>query len=215
VPSFRSESDAFGFLLRLAAAVAPAVVAGALGVTWLAVALFVVALVAVAASVVRRPTVELRLKSAPAHSGAAGERRILVVASDTLGDEELALEIARLGSAPATEVLVLAPAVVSPWRRWTCGVDSPREQARARLGEALAEIRGRADAHGVVSDEEPLQAIEDALTTFAADEIVVATRRERPWDGLEPRLAGLVGERFALPVAHFVLDGGRAARSSA
>lgn len=203
---FRSESEAFAFLLLAVAVFVPVAAAAAFGPTWLAVALLAIAVLALAARTVRRPRLALELKSAPAHAGPAGEHRILVVANDALGAVELTAEIERLGAASGTRVLLLAPALVSRWGRITSNVDVPRERAQARVQAALARIGGRFHAEGSVSDAEPLQAIEDALATFSADEIVVATRRERPWDGLEPRLAGLAQERFAVPVAHFVLD---------
>jgi hypothetical protein len=134
------------------------------------------------------------------------ERRILVIANDTLSDEALVDEIERRAAAPRTRVLVLAPALASSGRRWLGDLDGARGHARRRLGEALGRIRADLDVRGEVSDADPLQAVEDVLTLFGADEIVVSTHRERPAQGVEPRLAGLVRQRFALPVAHFVVD---------
>lgn len=203
---FAGEPDAFKFLLLLLVGLFPVAIAAALGPAWLALTLLGLAVAAAAARWLPRRGLELRLKSAPAHLGAADERRILVVANDTLGEEELVREIERLGSAPRTHVRLLAPGVVSRRARWTSDVDGSHEQARRRLDEALGHIREGIDATGEVSDADPLQAIEDTLATFAADEIMISTRREPPWEGLEPRLAGLARERFALPVSHLAFE---------
>jgi hypothetical protein len=54
-------------------------------------------------------------------------------------------------------------------------------------------------ANGSVGDADPLQAIADALPTFAADEIVIAAHPERS-HGLADLLASRARERFALPI---------------
>jgi hypothetical protein len=203
---FAGESDAFKFLLLLLAGLFPVAIAAAFGPPWLVLILLALAVAVAAARWLPRRGSELRLKSAPAHLGAADERRILVVANDTLGEEELVREIERLGSAPRTHVRVLAPGLVSRRARWTSAVDGPHEQARRRLNETLGHIREGIDATGEVSDADPLQAIEDTLASFAADEIIISTRREPPREGLEPRLARLAQERFALPVSHLVFE---------
>ena len=208
---FPSEPDAFRFLLLLIVALAPAAIAAAAGPAWLALTLLVFALVVLLlrllhVRVLSPRGAEPRLKSAPAHVGAADERRILVVANDTLGEHGLAREIERLASSPHTHVRVLAPALVSSPARWTGGFDRARAEAQGRLDDTLGRIRVDLDATGEISDADPLQAIEDTLATFAADEIVIATRRERSWNGLEPRLADLVRERFALPIEQLVFD---------
>lgn len=201
----RSEPDAFRFLLLVILAAAPVTLAASLGPAWLALTVLAVVLGVTALNMLRPSPKELRLKTAPGHVGAAEDRRILVVANDTLGDDGLARELERLASSPSTHVRVLAPALVSRRARVTSDVDRAREQAQRRLDEALDRV-GRDQLSGEVSVADPLQAIEDALVTFPADEIVVSTRSERPWEGLEPRLASLARERFALPVEQLVFE---------
>jgi len=62
-------------------------------------------------------------------------------------------------------------------------------------------------ARGAVGDADPVVAIEDALRTFAADELVIATHPPGRSNWLE---RGLVerAERFALPITHVVSDYG-------
>lgn len=210
----RSEQDAFRFLLFVLVTAVPVATAASLGPTWLAPALLALVLAVVAVRTLRPHPPHLRLKSAPAHVGAADERRILVVANDTLEEDGLARELERLASSPRTQVRVLVPTLVSRRARWTSVTDRAHEETQRRIDAALLRVPNTATT-GQVSDAEPLQAIEDALITFPADQIVVATGREAPREGLEPRLAEFVRARFAVPVEQLVLEplvrnGGRA-----
>jgi hypothetical protein len=212
----RSESEAFRFLLLLILALLPIALAAALGPTWLALAVLAVVLGALAMRIAqlrmrKRRSIELPLKSAPAHLGPAAERRVLVVANDTLSEEALLNEVERLACASRMHVLLLAPALISPGARLTGAIDRPLDQARVRLEAALDRIGHDLDVAGEISEADPLEAIEDAFATFAADEVIVSTRRERAGSGLEPRLAGLVRERFAVPVRHLVCEPGSSA----
>jgi plastocyanin len=214
---FHSEPEAFRFLLLVILGLLPIVLAAALGPTWLALAVFGVVLGALWMRISqlrmrKRRSLELPLKSAPAHLGPAAERRILVVANDTLSEQALLGEVARLASAPRTHVLLLAPALISRGARVTGAVDRPLDQARVRLAAALDRVGHNPGVAGEISEGDPLEAIEDAFATFAADEVIISTRGERARNGLEPWLAGLARERFAVPVRHLVFDPGGGAQ---
>jgi GABA permease len=71
------------------------------------------------------------------------------------------------------------------------------DEARARAGGAVAQCE--------IGDDDPLQALQDALRTFGADEIVVATHPDKSAAWLERRVVERARERFALPVAHDVI----------
>jgi plastocyanin len=214
---FHSETEAFRFLLVLVLALIPIVLAAALGPTWLALAVLAVVLGVLALRVAQLRMrklrgLELPVKMAPPHLGDAADRRVLVVANETLAEEALLNEVERLAAAPRTRVLLLAPALISPGARLTGAVDDLLEQARVRLKTALDRVGHDLVVAGEISEADPLEAIEDAFTTFAPDEVIVATRWERGAGGLEPRLAGLVRERFAVPVRHLVFEPGSAAQ---
>ncbi len=191
--------------------------AAALGPAWLAVIALVVVLGALAIRMtqlrmrkLRNP--ELPLKMAPPHLGSAAERRVLIVANDTLSEEALLSEVDRLASVRGTRVLLLVPALISPVARLTHAADRHLEQARVRLKTALDRVGRDRVVAGQISGADPLEAIEDAFATFAPDEVIVSTRWERDASGLEPWLAGLVRERFAVPVHHLVFEPGSAAQ---
>lgn len=213
---FHSEQEAFRFVLLLILALIPVVLAAALGPTWLALAVLAGVLGALAVRVAQLRMrklrgLELPVKMAPPHVGSAAERRVLVVANDTLSEEALLGEVERLASAPGTHVLLLVPALISPGVRLTGAVDGLLNQARGRLNTALDRVGHDAVVAGEVSEADPLEAIEDTFATFAPDEVVVSTRWERAPSGLEPGLAGLARERFAVPVRHLVFEPGSAA----
>ena len=56
-----------------------------------------------------------------------------------------------------------------------------------------------------VGDTDPVQAIEDALRTFPADELLLVTRPDDDAGWLEEGAAAEAFERFSLPVTHLVV----------
>ena len=95
-------------------------------------------------------------------------------------------------------------------------MDGGRAQAERRLDESLSRLRaGGIEVQGEIGDDDPLQAIEDALRTFGADEIVVATHPEESASWLERGGVERARERFALPIAHVVIDTEAGARPPA
>ncbi len=214
---FHSEQEAFRFLLLLILGLLPIVFAAALGPTWLALVVLAVVLGVLALRVAQLRMRKVRglalpVKMAPPHMGSAAERRVLIVANDTLGEEALLSEVERLASVPDTHLLLLVPALISPGARLTGAIDGLLDQARARLKTALDRAAHGLVVAGEISEADPLEAIEDTFATFAPDEVIVSTRSERAASGLEPRLAGLVRERFAVPVRHLVFEPGSAAQ---
>jgi nucleotide-binding universal stress UspA family protein len=115
---------------------------------------------------------------------------VLVIALDTAGP--MALRDA--------DVLVVAPALNSRLRHWLSDEDEARRKAEKRANACVEQLeRSGAHANGRIGDADPLQAIADALPTFAADEIVIAAHPE-PSHGLADELAARARKRFALPV---------------
>ena len=116
---------------------------------------------------------------------------MLVVLEAPLEDPTLAgaiEEIARAG-AKATrvgadhrpEVLLLAPAANSAVRHWLSDLRQARFDAQNRLTLSMATLASAdLDARGAVGDTDPVQAVEDTLRTFGAQEVVFVTP---PGDG--------------------------------
>ena len=136
-----------------------------------------------------------------------GEKRLLVIANETVGGPELLAELKRHARGRTTIVLVVTPALNSPIRHWTSDEDGAREAAAARLEASLDTMRAAGmDARGEVGDSDPVQAIEDAVRTFAPDEIVISTHPEGRSNWLERGVVESAMERFAGPVTHVVVD---------
>jgi len=125
---FRSEVEAFHFLLLTVAAFAAIALASLLGGPWAGVPTLAAVTGAAAFFYLRRGPAERTVRTAPAHVGAADERRILVVANETLADVSLVEEIERAAAGYRKQVRVVCPALTSPVRRWVSDLDGARAQ---------------------------------------------------------------------------------------
>ena len=143
-----------------------------------------------------------------------GRHRILVVANETVAGRALRDEVVRRTRDVDAEVLVVTPALNSRIRHWTSDEDAAREAAQARLDESLAALAADdVSARGTVGDDDPIQAIEDSLRTFAAAEIVISTHPPGRSNWLERGVVERAQERFDLPITHVVVDLDREAAS--
>jgi hypothetical protein len=153
-------------------------------------------------------------------------RRCLVVANRTLLSAELRDELRqRIGSGPssfyvlvpntsAADYQVPADSGVLPpslaW--WATNYRGPAtdeeatEQARQRLGEALADLA----AHGIAAEgglgsSRPLEAMEKVFTDHQFDDIIVATLPQPISRWLGTDLPHQVERRFKLPVTTVIM----------
>ena len=203
---FRSEAEAYRFLL-LTVGYFALIVAAATIATWLGVAVFV-ALTATAVWLwMRSRSDEPVQRTSVARVGAPDERRILVVANETVGGEELLAILRRKAEGVNEHVLVVCPALNSQVRTWASDEDGARAAAQRRLDASLGQLaRDGIQAEGTVGDGDPLQAMEDALRTFGADEIVISTHPEGRSHWLERNVVGAARDRFDVPITHVVVD---------
>ena len=202
----RSEAEAFQFLLGALVYFGLIAIAGVIN-RWAGLAVFVVLTAGLIVWWLRSRRVEPPRQTAPVHRGGPDDRRILVIANETVGGGALRNEIRSRSEGYNAEVLVVTPALNSPVRHWTSDEDRARAEAQQRL-EASLERLGRAgiDARGEVGDGDPLQAIEDALRTFGADQIVISTHPEGRSHWLERGVVTGAKQRFAVPITHVVVD---------
>jgi hypothetical protein len=202
---FRSEAEAYRFVW-LTIGYFGLIVAGALINRWLGLAVFIVLSAIVLFFYFRRGERRPRVV-APTHRGAEDERRILVIANETVGGETLRNTIRERSADSRSRVLVVTPALNSPLKHWVSDEDEARRAAQERLDNSLARLRGAGiEARGEIGDGEPLQAIEDALRTFGADEIIISTHPEGRSNWLERGVVSGARERFAVPITHVVVD---------
>src|SRR3954469_9527068 len=101
----------------------------------------------------------------------AAGRRILVISNETVEGTVLHEAIRFRARNVEGEVLVVAPALNSRLRHWMSDVDGARAAPRRGLGRCLERLAAAGvRARGEVGDGAPLQAIDDVLQVFAADE---------------------------------------------
>ena len=204
---FRSEDEAYRFLLLTVGYFAAiAIAALALG-KWAGLAVFAALTLAGLVYVARARRSEPPRQQVPSRRGKANERRILVIANETVGGGPLREEIRRRSEGYDEQVFVVTPALNSPLRHWASDEDDARAQAEKRLNASLARLReAGVDAKGEVGDGEPLQAMEDAFRLFGADEIIISTHPEGRSHWLERGIVEAARERFAVPITHVVVD---------
>jgi GABA permease len=201
----RSEAEAFRFLIVVIAGAAIIAVAAYID-RWVGVGAAVLVVGGVTWWFVKAPSGEAaapRLVSGTP----AGMRRILVVANETVGGQELLAEVrGRAGDRPS-RILVVCPALNSPIRHWASDEDQARAAAQARLDASLGAMRaGGLQVEGEIGDGDPIQAIEDAVRTFQPDELIISTHPEGRSHWLERGVVEKARERFAVPITHVVVD---------
>jgi hypothetical protein len=204
----RTEAEAFTFVIAVIVLFAAVAVAGIFGGGWIGLVAFLVLAPLVfyryvkSDPKVREPAVWERRRSGP-----GDRKRILVVANETVAGRALRGVVVERATADHADVLVVCPALNSRIRHWTSDEDEARGRAQARLDESLAALSQEGvEARGEVGDDDPLQAIEDALRTFGADEIVISTHPPGRSNWLEKDVLERASERFDLPITHVVVD---------
>jgi hypothetical protein len=204
---FRSEAEAYRFLLlSVGYFAAIAIAALAIG-KWAGIVVFLGLTLAGVVYVVRARSGEPRQQTVPRRRGGENERRILVVANETVGGERLREEIRSRSEGFDEQVFVVCPALNSPLRHWASDEDGARVLAQERLNTSLSRLRAAGvDAKGEIGDGEPLQAMEDALRLFGADEIIISTHPEGRSHWLEKGIVDAARQRFAVPITHVVVD---------
>lgn len=158
----------------IAAPIAAAFYSGGPGVGVAVGALVVVAIVVVA----------VRDRPRGAIGGSAvGPRRVLVVVSRPVEDPAVIRKIvATVGSGEGLEesdVLVLAPARIGFLDRWASDLEAARREAQRNLVITVASLaKAGVAAQARVGDEDLVQAVEDALGSFAATDVILVSAGE-------------------------------------
>jgi hypothetical protein len=140
-------------------------------------------------------------------------RRLLVVITAEVADGVLH-DLVRSRAGEDAEMLVVAPASEISRLDWLTNAEDDARIEAASLADKTAEATPTEDVEARVGDADPLKAIEDALRTFAADEILVVAHRDDEAGWLEG--AGATAQaRFSLPVTRVtVAEDGSLAESS-
>jgi hypothetical protein len=180
------------------------VVADAGLVTFLVVgAIALVAIVVVAVVLMRRPRASAVSRGSAVFEGAAppvGDdvHRVLLVIDDVCTKTEL--ESLKREQKSGPNVFVVAPAVSSRLDRWT-GDERAYADAKEDLDATLRALEELGvEATGHVGAHDPLQAADDGLREFAADEIVFVLHGGHDGEWLEERVVEIGRQRYPVPV---------------
>jgi 4-amino-4-deoxy-L-arabinose transferase-like glycosyltransferase len=203
----RSEQEAFEFVIAAIAYFGAIALASALGGLWAGLAVFAVLTTAGVLWFLNKnrrldPPDPVGSKETP-----ADVHHVLVVANETVAGRKLHEAVRRATEGRRAGVLVVSPALNSPLRHFVSDEDKARQAAQERLNRSLRALGDAGiDAHGEVGDADPLQAIEDALRTFGADEIIISTHPEGRSNWLEKGVVSGAQRRFTVPITHVVVD---------
>jgi hypothetical protein len=133
-------------------------------------------------------------------------KKVLAVVSEPVSADVLKSALGE-SEASAAEVLVVAPALISKRRMILSDPDPAIERAEQVQEETVERLDEEGvDAAGDTGESDPLLAIQDALQTFPADEIVLLTHPAGEQNWLEEGLVDEAKERFDPPVRHMLVE---------
>ena len=192
---FRSEADAYRFVW-LTLGYFALIVIGSLINVWVGLAVFIVETAVVLWWLVFRGQREAPVPVAPP-THAEGERRILVVANETVVSPQLLDRIReRARQGPASFLLV------APQSDSVASIEADR-----RLRRALSALRVEGiEAHGQVVDPDPFTAATNAVHDERIDEIIVSTFPQARSGWLRRDLIERLKTETGLPVEHVVAE---------
>jgi hypothetical protein len=131
-------------------------------------------------------------------------RRLLIVISTGVADGALR-DLVRSRGGDDAEMLVVAPATQISRLDWLTNAEDDARDEAASIAETTAEATPTENVETSVGDSDPVKAIEDALRTFPADEIIVVTRPDDQAGWLEEGTSETAQSRFRLPVSRVTI----------
>lgn len=126
-------------------------------------------------------------------------RRLLVVITTEVADGVLR-DLVRSRGGDDAEMLVIAPASEISRLDWLTNAEDDARTEAAALAVKTAEASPTEDVEARVGDSDAVIAIEDALRTFAADEILVVAHPDDKAGWLEEGTGSTTEARFSLPI---------------
>ena len=136
-------------------------------------------------------------------------KRVLIIANEAVADRPAGVpEVVRRQVLEAEEVRVIAPTLTTRLQSWASDIDAAASSADDRMHAIVGSIdaSGQPATRGQVGDEDPVQAVADALADFPADALILAVHAPDAANWRERRFAQKVRERFDLPVTEMLLD---------
>jgi hypothetical protein len=134
-------------------------------------------------------------------------KKILALVSEAVSADALRSAVGD-DVANDAEVVVVAPALNTKTRFFLADPDPAIDRAEQVQEETVERMtEAGVDAAGDTGEEDPLLALQDALTTFDADEIVLFTHPGSNANWQEEGVVKQAEERFNKPVRHMVVEG--------
>jgi hypothetical protein len=136
-------------------------------------------------------------------------KRVLIIASEAVADRPSGVpEAVRRQVLEAEDVRVVAPTLTGRLESWTSDIDAAARSADERRRAIVESIQttGQRASRGSVGDEDPLQAIADALAVFPADALILAVRTPDTQNSRERGLGERARARFSLPVTEMLIN---------
>ena len=135
------------------------------------------------------------------------QRKILVVANETLNGEELLDAVRKRVAGSDALVLVIAP-VNAPREGYVVYENTRRAAAGRRLDKALEQLRDAGiPASGHVVDNDPLAAVKDAIAIEEPDELIVSTHPDATSGWRRRNLLEEIRKAAGpIPVEHVISD---------
>jgi len=206
----RSEADAFRFTLIVGVLLAPIALVAIIWSTGAALAVaggLAIGLVVGLFVLKQDEPKEKMLLGRRLEDRGDGRYRILVVANETLSGRALREKISQRGHSGEAQLKVVCPALNSKIKHWTNEEDAAREAAGTRLQALLSGLRSEGfDADGDIGDDDPVQAMEDGLRRFPADEVIISTHPPGRSNWLERDVVKRARELTDITVTHVVVD---------
>src|SRR4051795_13675561 len=133
-------------------------------------------------------------------------KKILALVAEPVSADALRSAVGE-EDADSAEVLVVAPALNSKKRFFLADPDPAIERAEEVQEETVERLDEEGiDAAGDTGEEAPMLALQDALATFEADEVVLFTHAGGKQNWLEEGLVDEATRRFSVPVRHLVVE---------
>jgi hypothetical protein len=198
----RREFGAVPLVLGMLTVLFAVFVAGATGLwAWLLVGAAIVGAAAIALAVYAGRRDYATAHAAPVLERAdEGAHRVLVIADGSCTSQEFRDRLLHRAAGRPTRAYVIAPAEGSGLAKWT-GDESGYAAAEQGLEATLAALAAiGVEAEGRVGAFDPIQAADDGLREFPAEELVFATAR----DGAS--VVDVARERYDLHITHVVVD---------
>jgi hypothetical protein len=127
--------------------------------------------------------------------------KLLILATDPISADDVRRALPE-DDLEGAEVLVVSPAVnESPVAFWVSDADEAIADAEATAEQTADALRERGvQARATTGDSEPLTALQDALSTYAADRVLVFARADEGARYREDDLLAKARRRFGVPV---------------